>query len=319
MLEQDKKLQDQAGQFQDLQNRLATVESYDGFEYEQDVEGEYSGEMECEGGDIGVTQKRNSESVGGDENNNSRFKSMAKRFKSVEQCDTNIDETLALNLTELFRNGIDEDRYEELIKSEAKSRPENCEGLVPVKMNQLIWDAVSTQARGTDRKLQNIETSVVKAASVLAKVVDKMAKMEADLANSLFGPMIDQCDDVFALLGHANRPINLARKDFLRPELNRDYSHLCSYLRPYTSQLFGDDVSKSARELEDCSKISNKMFQNKPFRGGPTRRRMTRGAFRFRGGYTRGARGAAAGAASGGQEPKNYQRRGGNRPPMYRH
>lgn len=101
--------------------------------------------------------------------------------------------------------------------------------------------------------------------------------------------MIDDCNDVLALMGHANKQINLAKKDFLRPELNKDYSHLCSHSRPFTSQLFGDDVSKFARELEECSKISSKTFQSRPFRG-PLIRRMAMGS-RFRGAYGRGFRG----------------------------
>ena len=34
---------------------------------------------------------------------------MAKRFKSAEACDKEIDSMLAENITELFRNGIDEE------------------------------------------------------------------------------------------------------------------------------------------------------------------------------------------------------------------
>jgi ribosomal protein L21E len=44
-----------------------------------------------------------------DENNNSRFKEMAKRFKVGENCDVDIDETLADTVTDSFRNGIEEE------------------------------------------------------------------------------------------------------------------------------------------------------------------------------------------------------------------
>ncbi|KAH3886539.1 hypothetical protein DPMN_010550 [Dreissena polymorpha] len=69
---------------------------------------------------------------------NSRFSNMTKKFKTVEVCDQNIDETLAENTNELFKNGIDETRYEELVKDERNARPENCDGLVTVKTNHLI-------------------------------------------------------------------------------------------------------------------------------------------------------------------------------------
>jgi hypothetical protein len=60
--------------------------------------------------------------------------------------------------------------------------------------------------------------------------------------------------------GHANKQINLTHKDFLKPQLNKEYYHLCNHSRPFTKYLFGDNVSKSAKEIEDVSKISHKMF-----------------------------------------------------------
>ena len=69
-------------------------------------------------------------------------------------CDSDIDETLAHNITELFRNGIiDDDRYNDLIKDETNGRPANCEGLVTVKTIQLVWDAVTPSGRTNDLKL----------------------------------------------------------------------------------------------------------------------------------------------------------------------
>lgn len=77
---------------------------------------------------------------------------MSKRFKSREICDVKIDETLASNITDLFRNGMNEDQYSDFIKDENNARPENCEGLKVVKTNQLVWDIISPEARTNDRK-----------------------------------------------------------------------------------------------------------------------------------------------------------------------
>ena len=90
---------------------------------------------------------------------------MAKRFKVLECWVVNTDSTLAETVTDLFRNGVNEERNAELVKDEIYSRPANCDGLVVVKVNQLIWDAVSASAHICDRKMQNIETSVVKTTS----------------------------------------------------------------------------------------------------------------------------------------------------------
>lgn len=288
-------------EFNERLNNMEQTQQYEEYcdEYEMDCE-DQSYMMVTEGdgpsGSENVTTKR-SNSGDPDRNNNnttseSRFQTMSKRFKAHEECSVNVDGVLAQNINELFVEGIDDGRYTELTKDEINARPENCHGLVVVKLNQMIWDAISPMARTRDKKMQNIETSVIKSAVILTKVVNKLAGIEKE-RNDKFGTIIDECNDSLALLGHANRQINLTRKDFLRPELNAEYSHLCNHSRPVTSYLFGDDVSKSARELEDSAKITNKMFTSgRPYRGGFMRRRAGRvPRYGFRGGRGRASRG----------------------------
>ena len=86
------------------------------------------------------------------------------------------------------------------------------------------------------------------------------------------------------MLGHTNRQINLARRDFIRSELNSEYTHLCAHTQPYTTFLFGDDVSKTAKDIEDCSKIANRIHYG---------RGSSRGRGRF--GRSRGTRGRGIG------------------------
>ncbi|KAH3889259.1 hypothetical protein DPMN_013312 [Dreissena polymorpha] len=82
-----------------------------------------------------------------DRNNNnstteSRFQTMSKRFKAHGECLVNVDGVFAENINELFVQGIDDGRYAELIKDEINARPENCDGLVVVKLKQMIWYAI---------------------------------------------------------------------------------------------------------------------------------------------------------------------------------
>ena len=88
---------------------------------------------------------------------------------------------------------------------------------------------------------------------------------------------------MLALLGHTNRQINLARKDFLKPELKYEYAHLCNHSVPFISELFGDDVSKQAREIEDINKLGTRI-QKEAFVEG-------RGRVGFRGNFSTRGRG----------------------------
>ena len=252
----------------------------------------------------GEKRKRDDSDMTLDKVVKSRFSSMSKRFKSKEICSAKVDETLAANITDLFRNGMNEDQYSEMVKDENNSRPENCEGLQVVKTNQLVWDIISPEAKTNDRKMQNVETSLIKGSVILTKVADKLASLENELdvpQKEKLGKIIDECNDSLALFGQANRQINLTRRDLIKPELRYEYLHLCAQSVPFTSLLFGDDISKTAKEIEDCSKIGNKLLYNN--RGSSYRGRS-------RGRFVRGARRArGAGRGNYGQYGYSYQNR----------
>ncbi|KAH3804677.1 hypothetical protein DPMN_132965 [Dreissena polymorpha] len=79
------------------------------------------------------SSKRSHDKSCQDANNNetvtdSRFSSLAKRFKEQEVTDKDIDTVLASNVTDLFRKGMEEDQYMLLLKDEKLARPANCDG-----------------------------------------------------------------------------------------------------------------------------------------------------------------------------------------------
>ena len=273
MLKQDQKINSMVNRLSDIEKYTYENEYQNDYDYEGSEEHQEGFDLYCdeEGCESSVPSQISEIQKCKSEDSNPRFASMAKRFKTQEHCDDEIDETLAQNITDLFRNGIDDDHYSELIKDEINGRPANCEGLVTVKTNQLVWDAVSPSARTNDLKLQKLETSVIKAATVLSKVVNSMAAIEKEHVK--FGEMIDNCNMSLALLGHSNKQICMVRRDLFKPELKDEYAHLCTHSLPYTTWLFGDDISKKTKEIEDSNKLGYKIH-----RGG-------RGGFRGRFGY----------------------------------
>lgn len=265
-------------------------------------------------------KQKSDKTTEGESEKSSRFFSMTKRFKVKEVCGEGIDEVLAQNVTSLFLNGMDEEQYSDIFKDEKNARPENCEGLKVVKTNQLIWDILPPFTQTCDKKMQNIEKTVVKAATVLTNAVNKMAKVDSQEMNDF----IESCNDTLALMGHANRQINLARREFMKPDLDSNYVHLCAQSVPYTSQLFGDDVSKAAKDIEDTRKIGNRMSGF----GFPRGRGYYRGGIRGRGSRRGGrfrSRGFRSGYRSVGNSgfnddyPKNFPKRGSSASGRGRH
>lgn len=183
--------------------------------HEQDVDNDdYQMYDEHEDHDQGEAPSNNRKT---DENNPSKFASISKRIKTRETLGDTIDETLAENVTDLFRNGMNEDQFDELTKDKSNPRPENCEGLATVKTNQLIWDIISPQTQSVERKMQIIQRAIVKASTVLVNTVNKMAATDEN------NNAIDECNDALAIFGHAKRKVNITRRELMQPEMCSEY------------------------------------------------------------------------------------------------
>lgn len=295
-----------------LVTRVADMENYIHYNYDEpcDDDGDDNvGHNELSDGEIDPS----SNSAKTDDN--SRFSSLAKRFKTIEVFGPKIDDTLAQNVTDLFRKGMNEEQFETLVKDEATPRPENCDGLQTVRMNRSIWDIMSSTARSMDSKLQKTETAIVKASVLLTKNLNKLAQLERVINDQGLNvtPIVEGLNDSVALLGHANYLSCMVRRDLLKPELKREFSHLCNHSIPYTNWLFGDDVSKTVKEIEESSRMGHKVHYGSHSQQSYPRRGAMRG--RFRGNYrTRPYPSTSRGRGYVPDQTKNIPRRGGIRP-----
>ncbi|ESP03479.1 hypothetical protein LOTGIDRAFT_171416 [Lottia gigantea] len=170
------------------------------------------------------------------------FAQAEKKLKLKDLCDVQINQDLASLINNWFRDGVDDDRYNELI---------NCESLVTAKTNQLVWDFLSQYTRTMDKRIQNAQTSIIKGAVSLSKITDTLGSGQSMDVNHV----LKQAMESLALFGHANKQLCFIRRDMMKPDMRGEYLHLCSH----TDILFGDDVSKTVKDISDCSRISNKI------------------------------------------------------------
>ena len=209
------------------------------------------------------------------------FANFSKRYCFDEICSKSVNNNLAEMVNKLFREGLSEDKFQEMVK--ASPRPENCDGLAKIKVNQLVWNIIPTQARSCDVVFQNLQTSIVKSATIITKLADKMVSLNDH-------KLVESALDALALLGHANKQLVHSRRSALKPVIQSEFGHLCSPTVPYTNLLFGDDVSKNVKDIKDMEKLKKMMRKGAmPTRGGRFHPYPMRGRGRgFRGRSDRG-------------------------------
>ncbi|XP_070537626.1 uncharacterized protein [Ptychodera flava] len=208
------------------------------------------------------------------------FKDFAGKFILRGKCDKPVDSQLAEIINGLFRDGIPEEKFTDLSKK--FDRPENFESLTTVRVNQLVWDIIRPETRTMDTKFQVIQTSLVKGSTALVKLVQELAKVNTESGSQPdIQKLLDLGTDALALFGYTNRLLNLRRRDCMKHDLKQDYSHLFSTTVPFTDQLFGDDVTKRVKDIQEVNKAGN-YISTWQQRGGGRGRSRGRG-FRFRG------------------------------------
>lgn len=177
------------------------------------------------------------------------FKNISEKFNPKESVDSAVNEDLASFINSTFRDGISDDRQSELVKD--IHRPSNCESLVKTKVNQSIWRLLKPNTQTDDVKMQTIQNNVIKSAINITKMLN-----EGGETMSLSSSMIDLGTNALGLLGQTNKLINNKRKEFHKRDLDVKYHYLTSHNFPFTDSLYGDDVNKNVKEIQDMNRLS---------------------------------------------------------------
>ena len=125
---------------------------------------------------------------------------------------------------------------------ERHKAPGNCNSLnVPI-VNMPIWGNISPGIRVQEVKLQRILKLLTAGITAFAKSVDGV-----DLST--------EQEDALALLCNTQYEINAFRKSIIKPSLNPKFAGLCrAPPTPPPRQLFGEDLPKQVKELDDHAK-----------------------------------------------------------------
>ena len=85
-------------------------------------------------------------------------------------------------------------------------RPENCESLTKVHVNQAVWDNLSPPVRSQDAKMQKVQTSLFKGMCASTGMINK--RIDQIPSFPVGSELRQEATDAFALLANTNAELN---------------------------------------------------------------------------------------------------------------
>ena len=145
--------------------------------------------------------------------------------------------------------------------------PSNCDQLQTPAVNAPIWSDIPPHTRSKDLKLQRIQRPLIAGLTAMAKL-DNDYKLNQDIR------------DGFMLLANASYELSCLRKDMIKPDLNPTFHHLCRPLsnervkkekltitREYASLLFGTELGKQVKDIQEERKATSGVMKRKQSAG----------------------------------------------------
>lgn len=160
-------------------------------------------------------------------------------------------------LSDMLSKRLSEDKFK--AKLDKYPRPSNMEYLQCPKVNNEIWRKLDTDTKNRDIRMQKAQGRIVKGLTPLAMVLHSLSKLRknpSSLTQQECDELIKTLMDSFILLGSASQEVSHRRRELIKPDMNWQYQSLCSVQNPVTTQLFGDDLSKAMREINETNRVA---------------------------------------------------------------
>lgn len=203
-----------------------------------------------------------------------RFRISLQKYSKEEKTSEAIDKDLASTVNSVFRNGLSNEGFITFKKDVL--RPENCEGLSKVRINTMLQSQLAKYPADLDGRFQNVQEAICKGSTLLVQLLNNNSSLSEE--------SVSKGVDALAFFGHANAQLNFRRRELLRNHVNDEFKAICSSNIPFTTELFGDDLGKVVKDIQEVNRV-----QGRTFRGGHRGRGRGRGNgnYRGRGSYSR--------------------------------
>ena len=182
-------------------------------------------------------------------------------FNDDECFGPKVSDALAKRINEAFSKKPIESKFKAL--AEKYCSPENCNLLTVPRVNPGIWNDLPRASRKLDVGLQEAQKSAVHAAQAITLAVESLIRCKKEKAELDQKLLLDYLCDSLSFIGNASFQVSLKRRELLKPDLSRNFRSLCSSSTPLSRFLFGDELSKSVKDITRANKIMAKVMPKK--------------------------------------------------------
>ena len=184
---------------------------------------------------------------------NKVVQALAQSFGDTEKTGSAINKQLAKIVNEAFRSFPTKELVTEW--EDKYPRPENCAKMTVPKLNEEVYNSLNNhrEAQYRDRRLQSAQQLIINAAVPIIQIMQLIGERKGSFD---FQKCLQLAGDSLCLTSAVFTGLALRRRDFIKPYLSNQYRKLCSTQNPLTSELFGDDLAKQIRDINDTKKVN---------------------------------------------------------------
>ena len=188
---------------------------------------------------------------------------LSQDFEEKESFGEKINDKLAKTVNSGMKALFSKNNANELSKK--YNTPENCEWVRVPLINPELWnsDGLSDSYKASDKLLYKNQKLVTKAMLPIIQIMNQCIEKDSD--NTTF----ELACDAFQMLSYAHRDSSNIRRHMLKPAVSKTYRKLCSPSTPISEFLFGDDLHKQIKDLNETKKFTHEISTNKYKRKSP--------------------------------------------------